>query len=217
MTHLTRDTRFSYACRACKRCCHMYEVRATPYDLLVLARHLGITTTEVLRRYIAPEGSSLARRQTDGACIFLGRLGCAVHPARPLACRLYPLGREMDSNGAERFFQLEPHPLTEGIYGDASTVGGFLSDQDTREHLDAADRYLQLFCRALAALGTVPGADQADGNTRSDLLDADALIARHRPDVDPSTLDAAASMSLHLEAIETLLLASATHQTGDPS
>jgi uncharacterized protein len=203
MNQLTRTTPFNYVCHACKRCCHMYQVRVNPYDVLVLARHLRMSTTDVGQRYL--NGNSSLLRRNDGACVFLGQEGCSVHSARPLACRLYPLGREVSSNGEEHFFRLDPHPLTAGVYGNAGTVEDFLAEQDTRGHVEAADRYLQLFRRSVQALGSAPNLGHAESAVAAGLLDADSMIKNHRADVDTASLDAAGSMSLHIEAIDSLL------------
>src|SRR5580704_6522129 len=113
---LERSAPFSYECGACSRCCHGKLIPLTPYEVARLAEHLGTTTTETLERWTTRGGSALASRP-DGGCVLLGEQGCSVHPARPLACRLYPLGRSIAPDGSERFAEVEPHPETAGVYG----------------------------------------------------------------------------------------------------
>ena len=208
---LTRASPFSYTCRGCSRCCHG-QVRANPFDVLVLARHLGLSSTEVRRRYLTAD-SFLARDENDG-CVFLGKNGCTVHPARPLVCRLYPLARVISTDGSEHFVRLEPHPLSDGVYGAAGTVDDFLEAQQARIHMEAADRYLRWFTLAVRRLGEAPNSGQSGQQSSEGLLDADAMIASHRPDLDPRTFDPVASMSMHLEAMDVLLLKS-SNQTAD--
>jgi hypothetical protein len=184
-----------------------------PYDVLALARHLGTSTTTVANQYLGDDSS--LRRRENGACVFLGEQGCSVHSARPLACRLYPLGREIRSNGEEHFYRLQPHPLTAGVYGNVGTVDDFLNEQDAPEHMQAADRYLQLFRRCVQALGSAPQTGHAQSGLASELLDADSMIKHHRADIDPTSLDAADSMSLHIEAIDSLLTRIANKTSGD--
>jgi Fe-S-cluster containining protein len=211
---LARTTPFSYACHACKRCCH-YQVRVNPYDVLTLARHLGTSTTQVKRQYLDEDSTLL--RDKGGACVFLNERGCSVHPSRPLACRLYPLSREIKSSGEEYFYPLSPHPLTKGVYGTSGTVDDFLKEQDARAHMQAADRYFQLFQRCVQALGSAPQIKQGHSEIASDYLDADATIKHHRPDIDPASLDAETSMSLHIEAIESFLTRTTHNNPGDIS
>src|ERR1019366_8586782 len=115
---LDRKSAFSYQCNACSRCCHNKAIRVGPYEILRLARRLGMTTTEFIARHTEAGGTLLRMRdENDRACIFLDDKGCSVHPDRPLACRLYPLARWVDPDGRESFGHLTPHPKTEGIYG----------------------------------------------------------------------------------------------------
>lgn len=141
---MTRETPFSYACGRCSRCCYHKGISLNPYEVLRLARHQGLTTTEFIRRFTDTAGTQL-RQRADGACVFLGAQGCGVHADRPLVCRIYPLRRHIGPEDEETFSELEPHPETEGRYGTAGTVRGYLESQGAEPFLRAADRYLNLF------------------------------------------------------------------------
>ena len=210
---LARSAPFSYECGACSRCCRGKIIPLTPYEVARLAEHLGTTTTETLERWTTRGGSALASRP-DGACVFLGEHGCSVHAARPLACRLYPLGRSLAPDGTELFAEVEPHPETAGVYGDEGTVGDFLAAQDVERHLAAVDCYLALLRRMLAATVRRPDVsavrDQASqalerAPTASDdnLLDMDAVVARwcaeHGVELPR---DVEAKTALHVRALE---------------
>src|SRR5579859_7419166 len=182
---LTRASPFAYACRACSRCCWGKRIPINPYEVARLAEVLGQSTTEFLERHTTNGGSLLAVRD-DGACVFLGQGGCTVHAGRPLACRLYPLGRRVSSNGDEMFAEVVPHPRSEGRYGGEGTVDGFLRQQDTARHIAAADRYRTVLQQLVAALTKREDAAEsyAEANeamTRSpsrtdeSLLDVDAV------------------------------------------
>ncbi len=176
-----------------------------PFEALTLARHLGIRTTEFMQRFLDAD-STLRHVGGEESCVFLGDKGCTVHPARPLACRLYPLGRCATSAGDERFFQISPHPQTEGIYGDGGTVGQYLEEQGADAFIAAADRYLELYCRCVAALGVTPDLPAHDRQRIGELLDADAVIAKYLPGKEDDTLAPTDAMSLHIRALEALLL-----------
>jgi hypothetical protein len=91
----------------------------------------------------------------DGRCTALDGLHCTIHPGRPLACRLYPLGLERapgaDGTGyVERFVRLEPAPGSLGVYGSyrssesresCGTVADFLDSQGAGAYLDGVARY----------------------------------------------------------------------------
>jgi uncharacterized protein len=216
-----RDSSFGYACGACGRCCYGKVIPLNPYEVARLAAHHDITTTEALARFTNDCGASLKSRD-DGGCVFLGDEGCTVHASRPLACRLYPLGRHVAANGDESFAEVEPHPETAGVYdgdrgdGDA-TVARYLAAQGAQPYIAASDRYLALFRRMLAALSARPDAAEAcDGATRlmrtapaeadASMLDVDAVVARW---CDERGLDipddVEARVALHIEAIEARL------------
>lgn len=101
-----RDGHFRFECHpgvpCFTECCRALNLLLTPYDILRLKNHLGLTSSEFLDRYVSlrPEaetGLPLAflemqddERQT---CPFVAAAGCRVYPARPAACRTYPLAR----------------------------------------------------------------------------------------------------------------------------
>lgn len=148
---LKRTSAFSYQCHACGRCCHNKRIQTNPYEVLRLSRNRGMSTGAFARRYLELEGPYL-RVTADGSCVFLDVKGCSVHADRPLACRTYPLGRWVSGVGVETFRALNPHPQTEGEYGEEGTVGHFLAEQNTFPYLEAADQYQALFYRLFEAL-----------------------------------------------------------------
>jgi Fe-S-cluster containining protein len=183
-----------------------------PYEVLRLARNLGLTTTEVLARHTEAGGIRLRVRE-DGACTFLTPQGCGVHADRPLVCRLYPLGRQVQEDGSETFGDLPPHPQTAGVYGRAGTVDDYLRAQDVASYLAAGDRYGVLYRRMEAALerraqaaGGVDPIEVTLGDLLTPWLDVDATVGaycaeRGRP--VPTDLDE--TVTLHIEAVETWL------------
>jgi Fe-S-cluster containining protein len=213
---LTRSSPFAYQCRACSRCCRGKIIPLNPYEVARLAQTLGTTTTEVLARFTGTGGSTLAIRE-DQSCVFLGEHGCTVHSGRPLACRLYPLGRQVAPAGEELFAELEPHPQSAGTYGGPGTVDDYLRSQDVEPFHRAAARYANVFRRMLAVLacrkdlGDVRD-ESNDAMARSPqaedeaLLDVDAVVARHcaeRAMVVPPELED--RIALHVEALGSLL------------
>lgn len=97
---------FQFACHpnvSCfTECCRDLNLMLTPYDVLRLARNLGLSTTAFLDAYtdaVVVEGSplpSVALKMGDDArrlCPFVSTTGCRVYADRPSACRTYPLAR----------------------------------------------------------------------------------------------------------------------------
>ena len=139
---MRRESRFSYRCGQCGRCCRDKVITLSPYDVMRIARAAGLGTGEVIARYTIRRGSIL-RFEEHGSCSALRDTRCALHSGRPLACRLYPLGIERTADG-ERFVRLEPAPGSLGVYGEDQTVADFLDAQEVQPYLDAINRYERL-------------------------------------------------------------------------
>lgn len=182
---LTRESKFAYTCNRCSLCCRAYSIRVNPYETARLARFLGISTGEFLAKHTQSEGIEL-RRDADFTCSFLGPEGCSVHPARPMVCRLYPLGRHLDANARETFSTLSPQPGSKGVYGEGGrTIAEFLAGQGAQPYLDAADAYNRLITE-LTDIGRDfrgIGASEADPQV---VLDMDYALenSEEQPEVD---------------------------------
>lgn len=149
---MKRDSPFSYACHACNRCCRNKAIRVSPYEILRLARYLGISTTQFIERH-TEAGGTVLRAKENGDCGFLGERGCTVHPDRPLACRIYPLARWVSPEGEESFGHLTPHPKTEGVYGKAGRVQDYLDQQGLAPFFEMSERYGTLYLHMVEILG----------------------------------------------------------------
>jgi len=80
-------------------CCSNIDISLTPYDIVRLKKHLGISSTEFLRDYTVPyemekdgmAGVKLRPIENGTACRFMQPEGCGVYENRPTACRYYPV------------------------------------------------------------------------------------------------------------------------------
>jgi Fe-S-cluster containining protein len=204
------DSPFSYACAACSRCCRHYLIRVNPYEVMQLARHLGLSTTAFIAQYVGSNSALI--HNVDDTCIFLGPQGCGVHPARPMVCRLYPLGRHLSGDGEEHFAPMAPHPESAGVYGTAGSVGDYLRGQGALPYLDAADRYMSLFQQFYRTLANaaeqgmvLPPPEDGQGMEIPDLLDPEKAIASLFPGRSLAGLDPEGGMALHIEALSAWL------------
>lgn len=80
----------------CTNCCEVTGyVYLTEQDLLRAARFLRMTPAEFERRYVYRTRHLLRLRKPRGKqCHFLDG-GCAIHPAKPTQCRLFPFWPEL--------------------------------------------------------------------------------------------------------------------------
>jgi uncharacterized protein len=199
-----RSETFGYVCHRCLKCCHHKRIQLNPYEVARLARNRGVTTSELRAAYTV-DGAGLYLTQTEsGACVFLGGEGCTVHPDRPLACRLYPLGRHTTADGQEWFSHSEAHPQSEGEFTRSGTISDFLLAQDTRPFILAVDDYYSWLCTAYghvreASNGEATNLSEQHVAVARDLLDMDAAIARHCAATKiPEPTDIEARRKLHL-------------------
>ena len=141
---MNRNSQFSYVCNACGLCCHNKVITLSPYDVIRVARSAHLSTRETIDRFTIRRGSIL-KFTDDGACVALEGSRCGVHRARPLACRLYPLGLErMEESKGENFVMLEPAVGSLGDYGIDGDVNRFLEAQGVAVYLAANARYASL-------------------------------------------------------------------------
>ena len=79
---------------------------------------------------------------------YIDNLGCSVYLGRPLACRLYPLGRQIQSETVQYIHQGEKFPCFEGCPEVAKlpylSVGEYLEGQMTSQFEKAQDAYLDM-------------------------------------------------------------------------
>ena len=142
-SELDRQSPFGFTCRRCLTCCRFKKIQLNPYETARIAGRLGISTTDFIARYTTTGGTVL-RFDDQGTCVFLQAEGCAVHPDRPLVCRLYPLGRYVDFLGVETFAQLTLEDGCQGELHARSTIAHYLEEQGALPFMEAADRYLDL-------------------------------------------------------------------------
>ena len=126
MIPIAPSKKFAFKCRQCGACCrHVKEsVPLEPMDAFYLAKYLrsqGEPVTcvdDVLVQYADPvlldkSGFSIFMLKTTGsddACIFLKDGRCAIHAAKPKACRIYPASFWPKEGGAYQYFLSTEQP-----------------------------------------------------------------------------------------------------------
>jgi uncharacterized protein len=145
--------RFQFTCRpgmACfTRCCANLNLVLTPYDILRLKRHLGMSAGAFLDRFTRAStdgtcGLPVVRLRMDpdtGRCPFVTPDGCRVYTDRPGACRLYPLGQALKEVGGHlkrRYFAIRESYCLGWDRGREWRVAEWLADQglETDQHMN---------------------------------------------------------------------------------
>lgn len=170
-----------FACAGCGGCCRgRDDVVLSGYDLYRLARWTSLPPRMVAKAfcvaYAAPDtGMPVLRLRPDAKtrnCPFFEANSCAVHPARPLACALYPLGQAIDPDTGKVEYYLQP-PLC-GVPAGGRTLEQYLKDSGVadRQGIDArwAVVCTQLADQLLAAGGAEIPAVRMAGHRIADAL-----------------------------------------------
>ena len=166
---LSADDRLPLTCTRQGTCCHGTTVHITPWELALLAHGLGLTPRVVRERFTSggtllrcdgPVGTHGPPAQRVAACsLYDAERGCTVHDHRPLACRLYPLGRQRSEgktvyhHPGELLSCITLCPTV--IELPAQTVGDYLKGQDLAAGETAHDAYALLVAGLINAARTI--------------------------------------------------------------
>jgi len=151
---LSIQDKLPLTCSRSGNCCHGNLVMLNPWELVCLASEKKVTP-RVFRDLYCQSGG--IRLRFDGevgwsrkqACSqYVHNFGCSVHLGRPLACRLFPLGRQIQCNEVHYMYQGDEFPCLDGCPEVSGlpllTVGEYLNDQRTDKFEKAHDEYLNL-------------------------------------------------------------------------
>ena len=135
-------------------CCHGNVVMLNPWELVCLATEKKITPREFRDIYCEFGGIRLRfNGEVDGrekpACSqYIVDFGCSVHLGRPLACRLFPLGRQIQNEEVHYMYQGDEFPCLKGCHEVIGLphlgIGEYLRGQITEKFEKAQDVYLVL-------------------------------------------------------------------------
>ena len=135
-------------------CCYGKRVMLNPWELRCLAKEKKITTRAFRDLYCEFGGIQLWFNGKAGwrghqCCSqYIENFGCSVHLGRPLACRLFPLGRQIQNNEVQYIHQGEKFPCLDGCAEVLNlpklSVNQYLKEQQTDKFEKAQDEYLKL-------------------------------------------------------------------------
>ncbi|WP_372751369.1 YkgJ family cysteine cluster protein [Labilibaculum sp.] len=151
---LNLQNKLPLTCSRTGNCCFGKIIYLNPWEVFHLAKEKKLTSREFRDSYSDFGGIRLKFDGKKGykdqqACSqYTANFGCSVHLGRPLACRLYPLGRQLQSEQVHYMYQgdefpcLEPCPDVVNL--EHLNIGDYLSGQMTEAFEKAQDAYLDL-------------------------------------------------------------------------
>lgn len=153
-TKLSLTDTLPLTCSRTGTCCFGKRVWINPWELSNLAHAKGLSPLEFRDRFtefggirLKFDGKQSANKQA--ACSQYDHAnGCSVHLGRPLVCRLYPLGRQLQSEQSHYLFQGTVFPCLEGcpevIDLPQMSVAEYIAGQGTELFETAQNLYLAL-------------------------------------------------------------------------
>jgi uncharacterized protein len=157
LTVISPDDTFQFACRPAvpcfNHCCRDLNQALTPYDVLRMRTHLGISWEAFIERFAGvhagpatglPVVSLRFDATGDRRCPFVAEQGCRVYDARPTSCRLYPLARALRRRPTDGrisvHYALLQEPHCRGFeQAHKQTVRQWIAAQNVEEGLAADD------------------------------------------------------------------------------
>lgn len=133
--NLTLNSAFDFVCLKCCACCYNRHIELNDFEMFHVAQYLKLTLSELLENFLHREPKPWIKIKNDGSCIFLNPSGCSIYPARPLVCRIYPLGLLFGPQGEERWGLMPLHPDCLGLITNDGTVESYLISQAASPYL----------------------------------------------------------------------------------
>ncbi|MFC1716203.1 YkgJ family cysteine cluster protein [Candidatus Poribacteria bacterium] len=178
---LNADSRFSFACDQCGRCCHGADIPLNPYDILKISDHYGITTREFLEEFTrwavaSPSGIPVVFLKTTPSCPFNREGLCNVYQVRPFLCRSYPVIRIVTHNpstgGIKIKYSLEKNCSTVKA-NETRTIRDWLAEQCGEICLQESLKWSEFKVRL--AGGEYPGEDKVFHHLFYDIIYASQM------------------------------------------
>lgn len=151
-TKLKLDSVLPLTCSRAGTCCFGKAVMLNPWELLCFSKEKKITVREFRDLYCEFGGIKLRfdgkpdKKGQNSCSQYVDNMGCSVHLGRPLACRLYPLGRQIQFDKAQYIYEGDAFPCltdcAEVLQLPKLSVGEYLKGQGAEPFEKAQDEYL---------------------------------------------------------------------------
>ncbi len=181
-------------------CTKSAPVILNPYEIALICRESGMSYEDLLDIVDTDRARSfpLVMLPRDPACHFWTGKGCSIYRGRPLACRLYPLGRVFEQ-GSSYIVHPELNICSSLSAYPSGTVADYFKSQVVDTQIAMADRWIEF----VSEIEQLPLQDAPVTSVAFHML-------VYSPDTPPA--QGPVDSSLSLEERFTLRLASAREQ-----
>ena len=124
-------------------CTKSAPIILNPYEIAMICKERSMSYEDLLDivETDRAKGFPLVMLPRDPSCHFWTGRGCSIYRARPLACRLYPLGRVFD-HGRSHIVLPDLNVCSGLSSSPAKTVADYLREQDTEMLIQMADHWI---------------------------------------------------------------------------
>lgn len=154
ITKLQLTDSLPLTCSRTGTCCHGKTVFVNPWELATISKAKKLTAQQFAETYCEWGGIKLkfegvvGYKSQNSCSQYIENFGCSVHEGRPLACRLYPLGRQIQNETVQYIHEGSEFPCLEGCPVVTElphfTVEEYLQDQSTKNYEKGQDSYLEV-------------------------------------------------------------------------
>jgi len=152
--YLNKTDLLPLTCSRKGTCCHGNTVFLNPWEIIQLSQEKKITTQQFIEDFTEDGGIRLKfngkqdSRGKSSCNLYVENFGCSVHLGRPLACRLFPIGRQIQNEEIQYIHQGEQFPCLNGcpevIDLPKLSLENYLKGQATESFEIAQDHYLEI-------------------------------------------------------------------------
>lgn len=125
-------------------CTKSAPIVLNPYEIALICSASGMSYEDLLDIVETDRANAfpLVMLPRNPACHFFSGRGCRIYAARPLACRLYPLGRVYE-NGRSHIVRPSVNTCSRLSAGSSGTVAEYLASQDAGTQIAMADEWIR--------------------------------------------------------------------------
>lgn len=135
-------------------CCFGNNVYINPWEIYYLSLGLHIQPKDFIYFHTTDGGIKLAfngafEKNSKKSCnLYDNSIGCSTHKNRPLACRLFPVGRKIQFEQTNYFFEGKDHPCLDRCPSAVDLpkikLKDYIKQQQTKSFEIIQDQYLEI-------------------------------------------------------------------------
>jgi Fe-S-cluster containining protein len=152
--NLNLEDKLPLTCTLEGTCCFGNNVYINPWEIYYLSHGLHLQPKDFINLHTTDGGIKLAfngafEKNSKKSCnLYDNTIGCSKHKNRPLACRLFPVGRKIQFEQTNYFFEGKDHPCLDRCPNAVNLpkikLKDYIKQQQTKIFEIVQDQYLEI-------------------------------------------------------------------------